>query len=67
MTVTIAERFIDFDGKGVDAGEYEGATIVRMGYAVGRANWFWNILQAGRVLAVTIGHPPYSKQVGETQ
>ena len=67
MTVTVTERFIDFDGKGVDAGEYDGATIKRMGYAEGRANWFWNILQGGRVVAVTVGHPPNSTQTGETQ
>ncbi len=66
MTVTATERFIDHDGKGVDAGEYEGATIVRMVYAQGRVNFFWNILQGGRVLAVTVGHPPHSKQTGET-
>lgn len=63
MTVKVSKSFVDFDNQLVEAGTYEGAEIVRRGYAEGRANWFWNIVQNNRVLAVTVGYPPKSHAV----
>lgn len=60
MSVYVREGFEDWDKKMVRAGTYEGAYIVRMGYAQGRGNWFWNIIQDGNAVAVTLGHPPHT-------
>ena len=60
--VTISKPFRDRDGVCVFAQQFEGE-LVRRGYSEDHHNWFWNIIADGRVVAVTLGHPPHTEVV----
>lgn len=55
--VSVNKGFIDWDGVSVSSGEYGDADILRMGYSNAAHNWFYNIVQKGVVVAVTMGYP----------
>lgn len=57
--VIISKPFVDFDGVEVEQQTILGS-VVRRGYAQGRANYFWNITSSGRVVATTVGYPPHT-------
>ncbi len=63
VDVVIDKPFKDFDKRTIAAGVYENAVVKRMGYSEDSRNWFWNIIQDGRVVAVTFGYPKNTRAV----
>lgn len=54
--VTVSETFKDWDDISVPVGT-EGELVLR-GFSERHQNHFWNIIDRGKVVAVTLGRPP---------